>query len=993
MTFHLYSWMKNMLSPETTTASNNATVDQSVLQTIAEDLVWNCPDMLQMAREAAIEILEKRIGAFIEPDHVYWHRFTTSVSSPQTFNGWQHYDPPIESLTLPQLVMRRFNAHDQDNVLDLQVIGGFYTAGPSARIFNETNEVRLLPADVLNDLWEIDFSARYSTKLNAFWQKCADDFRTMAKGNFLAKALEERESGSLSEANFNTVVKATCGEATWPMGIPELMSEASPVDSLRVCSFDIAGIVASNILRIVDRNGRQLLYLPGNIDAFHGFETPDDLQWWVMSQTNRATNRAEFMAHFPLSSHLETDSAAGLNHMIDLMFSQWGAPGPGLINQNDHTITGDAFTWLRDSAKARMTEDAYVSLHSNADLRKQMWIGFLGNFSRIAGGLAALDWPVALVAVGAGVSNTGLNIDQAVTGHTTAERRAGVIGAILSGVDTLFNSLFLVGLGGESVEGEGAVDPAIHEVDVGPPLPVDHPAIVGELATLAPGPVYPVEADALLTPFETNVLLDGYVPSSEGKMLGVYELEMGQTYIPMNGFAYAVRYVNEMKRWVIIDPTNPFSFYRNLPVGLNAAGEWEPVLAGGLKGGGKIFGRMPWGRAAAVTPEVEPVVYPYDVSDVEKADLRAGAEGADPKVLSGERVNLAPGWRDPYVAFRIIRKRLAADVSAFFANPELPPRPEIPVIKATANSKDIFKQIFEKSSGLVIGENHASIGSKKLLIESMPQLAKLKVKTLYMEHLLTDFHQVELDAFSRTGSMPKGLKRYLKSLDTGHRTDPSGQFTFLALVKAANEHHIRVRAIDCMASYRLAGLPDHTNTLRQQAMNYFARLVIRADQTAHGAGNWVALVGNSHANTFKGVPGVSELEGAIGLRIEDVSKGRSSGIEVDPGAGMTTAMGANAGFVKSDLRLQMGTRPSDTPLSMDSDWLVQAGMFTIDSSTGQPVLIHRSGENVLVRTPIQSEDGHFYILRPKWIYISGRRYDSVRQLVDALTLMGMTWVH
>jgi hypothetical protein len=143
---------------ETTPPHPTASLDHIALKNMGQRLVEACPDMLEMARGIAKDILHKRAESYIEPDHVYWHRFETSVSSPRTFNGWQHYDPPIESMTLPELVMRRFHAQDQDNVLDLQVIGGFYTAGPTAKVFNETNEVRLLPADVLSDLWQVDFS-------------------------------------------------------------------------------------------------------------------------------------------------------------------------------------------------------------------------------------------------------------------------------------------------------------------------------------------------------------------------------------------------------------------------------------------------------------------------------------------------------------------------------------------------------------------------------------------------------------------------------------------------------------------------------------------------------------------------------------------------------------------------------------------------------------------------------------------------------------------
>ena len=97
------------------------------------------------------------------------------------------------------------------------------------------------------------------------------------------------------------------------------------------------------------------------------------------------------------------------------------------------------------------------------------------------------------------------------------------------------------------------------------------------------------------------------------------------------------------------------------------------------------------------------------------------------------------------------------------------------------------------------------MASKQFLIENMEVLSKQKVKTLYFEHLLTDFHQADLDVFNRTGELSQTLESYLKNLDRGHGTDPTGQFTFLEVVKAARESHIRVQAIDCLASYRAPG--------------------------------------------------------------------------------------------------------------------------------------------------------------------------------------------
>jgi hypothetical protein len=961
--------------------------DRTVLIEMSERLVEACPDMREMARSIAREILVRQTGHDTEPDAVYWHRFHTAVSSPLSFNGWQHRDAPYQSMTLPQLVMHRFNPRDQDNADTLQMLSGFYTAGADADAFDERNEVRMLPAQVMSDFWVVDFKSRYQEKLKAFWRDFADDFRTMAKANFIASAFEDHHAGWLSEEDLRSVLRAANVDPSESPSLQTLQASAPASAEASVWTFDVIGYEASDILRIVTAGGRQILYTPGEMQAFHAFATPEELHWWLLSQNNRPEGRARFMGHFPLSAHGEAEENIGLFHGLDVLYTTWGAAQSGVINQRSQPVSGDPFSHLRDSIRARMFADADLALHSNGDLRKQMWMGDLRSFSQLSGALAAIDWPIALAAVGAGIADMGLNIDQAVNGASTAQRKAGVIGAVTASIDVLFNSTFLIG--GEAIpEGElPQPEPEgepVSETDAPTDGLVDTPGFESES-------VYPVERNDALAAFETNMLLDAFEPvREEGRMKGIYLTGQGETFIEIDGLAYAVRYINELKSWAIIDPENPYSFYRNMPVRLNSAGMWEPVSPLNLQGGGKVLGKMAPGRGVGVSPQTTTLPSPYEIPAALKPEVMDGARYGGRFVDDRYR---SPDFDkpDPYDDFKRIRRNLRDDANAFFKTLELPKRPEIPELAANAPLKSALKTLFKRSSGLVIGESHAGIGSKQFLIEQMPLLAKLKVKTLYMEHVLTDFHQADLDAFSRTGTLSPELEDYIKTLDKGHRTDPNGKYTFLAVIKAARENRMRIRAIDCMASYRVDGMEGAEQTLRQKVMNYYAKEVIDADQAARGGGNWVAFVGNSHANTYEGVPGVAELEGAVGLRIEDVRVAESAGITADPGVETTDTVGRRAGRVQSDLRLQVLVAPPRMELSLENK-LPRAGMFTLDDSDGHLAVVHRSNEGVAVRTEIKREGKRLYIDRPKWQRVSGRRFETLADLTSALELMGMTWV-
>lgn len=998
--------------------------DAMKLKALISELVDACPDMYSMAREAAQEILDKHGIHNIEPETVYWHRFNnTTASNPKAITGWEHFGIPHQSLTLPQLVIKRFDVHDQDNADLLDSYGGFYRSGPDVGTYNETNEVRLHGNEVLKDFWAINFKVRYNDKLASFWKKHDGNFRALAKCSFIAKAMEDRESGRLSDDNFRTVIKAVAGNISWPVTLDMLQAQAPAVDGLRICKLEIGEFFATDILRIIDSSGRQIIYVPGEIWGFHAFETPRDLHWWLLSLAKDTAGRQRLMSHFQLADHEITQDnvnanfwlsvleglsfpglanllpkrkerpdheQVGLNAVLDLLFSAWQHDDHHLLNPTDERITTDAFTFLSQATQVRMISDANYLMHSNGELRKKLWIGYLNAFNRLFGPLAAVGWPVALVVVGAGVANVGLNIDQAVNANTLSERKAAVIGAIFTAVDTLFNATFL--------KGSDAL-PEIAEANefIGPEEKLAEAAIpqvsLSTLEELTPGRVYPVEQQDFLTPFKTEITEPTYSGFREKKYFGILETPTGKNYILMSHGAsfshFEVRYVAQMNTWVIIDPANPYSFYRNVPVRLNAYNKWEPITGLGLKGGGRIFGKKPWGQASGTLPDVELPPTAYDVPAALREELKEAANGRVPdRHLSEHNVSL-DNPEDAFSEFKSLRKSLYEDASAYFAHPDLPARANIPLFNPATKAKDIIKRIFENSHILVIGENHSAVGSKQFLIENMELLAKQKVKTLYMEHLLTDFHQTDLNTFARTGKMPEDLERYLKELDQGHRTDPSRRFTFLEVVKSAQKNHIRIQAIDCMSSYRVTGLQEAAQNSRQQMMNYFSRLIINADQAARGSHNWVALVGESHANSFDGVPGLSELEGGIGLRIEDVAPGQSRGIELDPGRFATNEL--EQVRVKNDLRLQIevaAPKTSTDPMEMR---LSQRGMFTLEPTPGKSYLVHRSNDGSIVRTTINSDRGHIYIKRAKWS-ISDQRFSSIRELVSALEHMGMKFV-
>lgn len=263
-----------MTAPERRLLPNAA--DKTALKAIATTIVQNCPSLLDAARQVAIELLTDKGLSGLDPDQVYFHRFKTAQSSTLTFTGWEHLlEKPCETLTLTQLVVHRFRATDQDNADLLGLYCGFYSDGPDAENFNQSNEVRLLGSDVLKSFWAVDFSTRYSGQLTKFWQTSSEDFRTLAKCSFLSQAVQALQQGDVDGNDFQRIVTSLIGPVTWPVTL-QMLRSTYPVGA-QVRTLDLDGHVATNVLRLVEDSGRQTLYLPGQAQAFRLMDSAADL--------------------------------------------------------------------------------------------------------------------------------------------------------------------------------------------------------------------------------------------------------------------------------------------------------------------------------------------------------------------------------------------------------------------------------------------------------------------------------------------------------------------------------------------------------------------------------------------------------------------------------------------------------------------------------------------------------------------------------------------
>lgn len=346
---------------------------------------------------------------------------------------------------------------------------------------------------------------------------------------------------------------------------------------------------------------------------------------------------------------------------------------------------------------------------------------------------------------------------------------------------------------------------------------------------------------------------------------------------------------------------------------------------------------------------------------------------------------------DEQRAFRVFqntRERLSNDAAAYLEQHVPPTRPAPTTLGAPITPQALLESVrHSEFSGLVLGEARQAQSSKRWLRDHMKSLKEQEFKTLYMEHLLTDMHQEELDLFLSTQHLSDNLKRYLTTLDRSQMPlHYNGSDTYSEVIQVAARHGLRIRALDCTASYNVKGLEDY-DLARKQMFSYFASKVIQADQAAHGSHKWVAFISGAHTNTNLGVAGLAELQGAVSLHVRDTAPALAQNIR--PGAWEVSVLGIKPfrRALRSDFILDAGVEGIRAPASfvpVDRRRLNRAGLYLIERpSPSQNNLLHRSRSGEIVSTPIKVDhDGLLYVER--WEPMLGKRFSYEETLISAL---------
>ncbi|WP_338579694.1 hypothetical protein [Pseudomonas sp. ML2-2023-6] len=148
------------------------------------------------------------------------------------------------------------------------------------------------------------------------------------------------------------------------------------------------------------------------------------------------------------------------------------------------------------------------------------------------------------------------------------------------------------------------------------------------------------------------------------------------------------------------------------------------------------------------------------------------------------------------------------------------------------------------------------------------------------------------------------------------------------------------------------------------------------------------------------MPGLAELEGAIGVRVSDAAPGQGHGLQQNLGAVIPPSFEQpDYLFLKNDYWLEIELpgiapdRPAFSQAQIEA-MLAQPGEFMFgNSSLDGPELIQRTLDQEILRSRIQSDNGQFFIELGDWPDIHLKRYDIFDSLVSDLKEKGMQLVN
>lgn len=289
----------------------------------------------------------------------------------------------------------------------MSIYGGFYRVDASHAVYDERNEVRLNPQQVLTAFWRLDFAGRYTEALSTFRSRHGKDYCVLARARFMAAV---GQSG-LSEPERQELMGGTLAAPALPTTVKALRLAREGSAQSGWNALVIGGISAKLMFLRKLKTGRLCLYLADVQAVVQVFDDRHAFQEWMADQAATTVGRERLVRLFVGDGVLAQSLRPRLRNYFKLLAQSRG--DTAILGQS---IEGDLFVRLRDAVMDDLTRDAHERLTTNAQLRKAEWLAGVQAASFVLAPMAPFGWPVILASLGLGTASLALHLDRAING-------------------------------------------------------------------------------------------------------------------------------------------------------------------------------------------------------------------------------------------------------------------------------------------------------------------------------------------------------------------------------------------------------------------------------------------------------------------------------------------------------------------------------------------------------------------------------------------------
>lgn len=350
--------------------------------------------------------------------------------------------PSEKPLSLTQALLNNYR---------VETPGGYRDIGGKTVVFvDETgqgrytpgSEVPIKPADIAGVIANAHFNERFSKALALFWTANAGELERFQRGLLNSQAIDSLESKTLTPQGLRLIASAAEQGNVQVSALGFRISQSPLQSFVHQTSQGLIEFSAPDSSLVV-------LYEAAGNPAYHEFENRTALEAYIRQATMRPAWREAFLNSIP------NRNRAGAEYVLNIWASEQSSTrtpkaGFGAMEAQGQaykadalilrrkSIQGDLSTFILNTSKETMADNAQEQITTNAELRATFWSGQLDKLQLVLFPFALAFAPAAVASIAVGGLQIGLNLYTALSPETSqSERAKATRGVILGGLSAL----------------------------------------------------------------------------------------------------------------------------------------------------------------------------------------------------------------------------------------------------------------------------------------------------------------------------------------------------------------------------------------------------------------------------------------------------------------------------------------------------------------------------------------------------------------------------